>query len=75
MLRANVLFLQSSSEFHPPFVLELRHTQKTSTHHGDDNAGDEAENALPDVFGVPENILLEAIEGANEAASDAEAEE
>lgn len=44
------------ADFEAPFVLELVDAQKGSAHEGDDDAGEDPEDAFPDVLGGFEGV-------------------
>ena len=69
------MLLERLCDLNSPFVLKLGHAQQADAHYGDDDGGDEAKDALPDVLSGTENVLSEAIEGANERSTDGQADE
>lgn len=64
------MLFKSLGNLDSPFILELGDTQQSDAHDGDDDRGDETEDALPDVLGFAEDVLSEAIECANERPAD-----
>lgn len=69
------MVLKSLCDLDTPFILELGHAQQADAHDGDDYGGDETEHAFPDVLSVTKDILSEAIESADEGATNGQADE
>lgn len=67
-----ILGFESLRELDAPFVLEFGDAEQGGTHKSDDDGGDEAKGALPDVFCAGEVVFAEGIEGADDAASNDE---
>lgn len=70
-----ILRLECLSQLYAPFVLQLRDPEECCTHKGDDQCGQDAERALPDVFSRGKVVFAKAIEGANHAASNDKTDE
>lgn len=68
-----IILLQRQRNLHAPFILQLRHAEQRRAHHRDDNCSEQAEDTLPDVFGAGEVVFAKAVEGADQAAADDEA--
>ena len=73
-LRGLLAGLEGLDELDAPLVLELVDAQQGGAHEGDDDGGDDAEGALPDVLGTGEDVDAQGVEGADEAAADAQAD-
>ena len=69
------LLLQSLSQFDAPFILELRDPEQCSSNEGDDDGSEQTEDAFPYAFSPCEGILIQAIEGADHAGSNDDADE
>lgn len=65
-----VLRFNGLSYFHAPFILKLRDSQHGSAHHGDNDSGDYAENAFPEILCFGKYILSEAIERSDHSSPD-----
>lgn len=63
--------IQGLDQLDAPLVLELVHAEKRSAHDRDDDGGDDAEDALPDVLGVCKMVFAVGVEGADHACANA----
>lgn len=67
--------LKGEHELEAPLLLHLVDSQQCDTHDGDDDAGDDAKNTLPDVLSAGEVVLVDCIECTDHACANNEADE
>ncbi|RFU23618.1 hypothetical protein B7463_g12720, partial [Scytalidium lignicola] len=61
---------QRLGDLDPPLLLGLVDAQQSETHDGDDDGGDEVEDAFPEILGLGPDIVAQAIEDADEGTTD-----
>lgn len=66
---------QGPGQLDAPFLLELGDAEQGDAHDGDDQGGQQAEDALPDLVRDTPSVNVEAVKGANETAAGDDAEQ
>ena len=66
----NFLFFVSLCHFNTPLLLHFGHPKEGSTQDGNDHAGKKCKTTLPQIFCLAPFVFAEAIEDADDSASD-----
>lgn len=72
---SSVVLLQSLSDLHPPFVLELGDAEQSDAHDGYDDRRDQGKHSFPDILSLAEDVLPEAIERSDECTANDDTKE
>lgn len=66
---------EGAGQLETPFLLELGDAEQGDPHDGDDDGGQQAEDAFPDLIGHAPSIHVEAVKGPDETAAGDDAEQ
>ena len=70
-----VFLLEHFGDLDTPLILELAHTEQSGAHECDDDAGEDAEDTLPDVLSSLEGVATCCVESSDDSSANDQADE